>query len=83
MQFFRVEGFVVDEKWAEGNDNRRVLHEKVRKISMRSNSFNQKLNRKAFFYVTDASEDTVTIGIICRESTNISKQISSFLKKCD
>ena len=38
MQFFRVEGFVVDEKWAEGNDNRRVLHEKVRKISMRSNS---------------------------------------------
>ena len=79
MQFFRVEGFVVDEKWAEGNDNRRVLHEKVRKISMRSNSFNQKLNRKAFFYVTDASEDTVTIGIICRESTNISKQISSFL----
>ncbi len=79
MQFFRVEGFAVDEKWAEENDNRRVQHEKVRKIAMRSDSFNQKLNRKAFFYVTDASEDTVTIGIICRESTDISKQLSSFL----
>lgn len=79
MQFFKIEGFVVDDKWSEGNDNRRVLREKVRKISLRSNSFNQKFNRKAFFYVVDASEDITTIGIICREPIELDKKISSFL----
>ena len=31
MQFYRYAGFTVSEKWAEENDNRRVMREKVRK----------------------------------------------------
>ena len=64
MQFFKVEGLITDENWAEKCDNRRSLREKVRKIAMQSNAFNQKQKKKAFFYVTDASEDTATVGVI-------------------
>lgn len=79
MQFFKVEGLIADENWSEKCDNRRTLREKVRKIAMQSNAFNQKQKKRAFFYVTDASEDTATIGVICRESINFDKQIIAFL----
>ena len=79
MQFFKVEGLIADENWAEKCDDRRSLREKVRKIAMQSNAFNQKQKKRAFFYVTDASEDTATIGVICRESINFDKQIIAFL----
>ena len=42
MQFFKVEGLIADENWAEKCDDRRSLREKVRKIAMQSNAFNQK-----------------------------------------
>lgn len=57
MQFYKFEGFTVAEKWSEENDNRRVMREKVRKIEMKTNSFNQRQQRKAYVFVTDASED--------------------------
>lgn len=50
MQFYRYAGFTVSEKWAEENDNRRVMREKVRKISMKTNSFNQNQQRKAYAF---------------------------------
>ena len=79
MQFFKVEGLIADENWAEKCDDRRSLREKVRKIAMQSNAFNQKQKKKAFFYVTDVSEDTATVGVICRESISLDKQIESYL----
>ena len=29
MQFYKFEGITTDEKWSEGNDNRRVMYEKI------------------------------------------------------
>lgn len=80
MQFYKFEGFTVAEKWSEENDNRRVMREKVRKISMKTNSFNQYQQRKAYAFVTDASEDTVTIGIIVRNCADVPKLISGYLQ---
>ena len=77
--FFKVEGLIADENWAEKCDDRRSLREKVRKIAMQSNAFNQKQKKKAFFYVTDVSEDTATVGVICRESISLDKHIESYL----
>ena len=79
MPFFKVEGLIADENWAEKCDDRRSLREKVRKIAMQSNAFNQKQKKKAFFYVTDVSEDTATVGVICCESISLDKQIASYL----
>ena len=80
MQFYKFEGFTVVEKWSEENDNRRVMRERVRKISMKTNFFNQHQQRKAYAFVTDASEDTVTIGIIVRNYADVPKLISGYLQ---
>lgn len=80
MQFYKFEGFTVEEKWSEKNDNRRVMREKVRKISMKTNSFNQHQQRKAYVFVADASEDTVTSGAIVRNYADVPKLISEYLQ---
>lgn len=51
MQFYKFEGFTVSENWSEENNDRRVMREKVRKISMKTNSFNQNQQRKAYAFV--------------------------------
>ncbi len=79
MQFYKLEGFTIDGKWSEENDNRRILKEKIRRISIKSSVFNQKLQKKAYFCVTDAAEDTITIAILCRDGDSLEKQIASFL----
>lgn len=80
MQFYKYEGFTVDAKWSEENDNRRVMREKVRKISMKSNSFNQHQKQGAYFFVADASGDTVTIGIIMKKFGNVRKLAFEYLQ---
>lgn len=80
MQFFKFEGFTVDAKWSEENDNRRVMREKVRKISMKSSSFNQHQKQGAYFFVADASGDTVTIGIIMKNFGDVRKLASEYLQ---
>lgn len=79
MQFYKFEGLIKDEKWSKENENRRVLCEKIRKISVKTAVFNQRLNKKAFFYVTDASDDTFTGGILLREASDPTEQIEKFL----
>ena len=80
MQFYKFEGFTVSEKWSEENDNRRIMREKIRKISMKTNSFNQNQHCKAYAFVSDTSEDTVTIGIIVSNYADVHKLISGYLK---
>ena len=80
MQFYKYEGLTVDEKWSEENNNRRVMSEKIRKISLKSNSFNQHLRRKAYLFVTDALKDSVTIGVIVENYTDVAKLISDYLQ---
>ena len=45
MQFFKYEGLVLCETWSQENDSRRALHEKTRKIALKRDYFNQKLQR--------------------------------------
>ena len=80
MQFFKYEGQVLCETWSQENDSRRAMHEKTRKIALKSDSFNQKLQRKSYFFVTDASEDTITIGAISKDSQHLQKQLEEYMK---
>ena len=80
MQFYRVEGFQTDENWGESNNDRRVMRENVRKIARKTMAFNRKLQMKLFFYVSDAYDDVVTIGAICREPVRIEQKTLAFLK---
>lgn len=79
MQFYKFEGLIKDEKWSKENDNRRVLCEKIRKISLKTAVFNQRLNKMAFFYVINASYNTFTGGILLREASDPTEQIENFL----
>ena len=80
MQFYQFRGTITNEKWAEENDDRRVLCDRIRKISRVSRLFNQALKGKAFIFVTDACDDTVIIGAIVRDhKIDVSGQIEAFL----
>ena len=82
MQFYKFEGFMTEEKWSEENDSRRVVREKIRKISMKTASFNRRQSH-AYLFVTDASEDTVTIGVIVASAVDVSKLVLGYLKKLE
>lgn len=81
MQFFKFEGFAVNEKWAEENDSRRIQRERSRKICVKSEEFNKKMKQKAFFCIVDAGEDIITACIICREKISLNEEIPAFMEK--
>lgn len=80
MQFYKFEGIMVDEKWSEENDNRRIMREKARKILMKTNKFNQIQQRRAYLFVNDVLENTVTVGVIVKNCSDISDLISGYLR---
>ena len=83
MQFYKFEGFTVDDNWSEENDSRRVMNEKIRKISMKTTSFNLKLNDRAFIFVKEAFSDVISIGIIVNNYPDISKLTVKYLKEIE
>ncbi len=80
MQFYKFEGITNAEKWSEENDSRRIMREKVRKISMKTNAFNQLQQCRAYLFVSDASESTVTVGAIVKNCSDIIDLISEYLR---
>ena len=80
MLFFRIEGLNANEKWADENEDRRVLRERTRKIAACSERFNMNNKRRVFFYVAEASDDTVSIGALCRRPEDVIKLALSYLK---
>lgn len=80
MRFCKFEGITDAEKWSEENDSRRVMREKIRKISMKTNAFNQLQQCRAYLFVSDASESTVTVGAIVKNCSDIIDLISEYLR---
>lgn len=80
MRFYKLEGKTSGENFFAKNDDTGAKMEQARKISLMSNTYNQKLKQKAFLYVAKASETTVTIGIILREALSLEKLIEDYLK---
>ena len=72
MRFFKYEGVPTE-------NNRRVLKERTRKIFVKSNSFNQTLQKKAFFCVADADEKRIVVGVICCDVSLLEQQLSAYL----
>lgn len=79
MQFYRAEGFTTDKNWEEIYNDRRRMRESVRRIARNSTAFNDKLQRKSYFYVVDASEDSVVIGALYGGGLDIGQQFAAFL----
>ncbi len=72
MLFFKVECILESENQPEETiQAQRAQREEAEKILLGSVIFNQRLKGRAFFYVVEKSNTTVTIGIICREPFSI------------
>lgn len=83
MQFFKYEGLTLCETRTQENNSRRAVHEKNKRIALKSDDFNQKLKRKLYFFVTDASEDAITIGVLSKNSPNLQKQLEAYMKSVE
>ena len=83
MFFYEAEGFITNEEWSEENNDRRVLKARARNISIKSDSFNKRFQNEAFFFVSDASKDTVKIGIISRKRGLAETELPGFISQID
>ena len=55
------------------------MRKRIRKIALKSNAFNRKLLRESYFFVVDAAEETITIGILSQDSEKLRKQIEEYM----
>lgn len=81
MQFYKFEGVIASQNAIEENGRApQATYSKCGEISVRSSLYNEKLNKKAFFFISAVSENTVTVGAILNGTGNIDKMLESFLK---
>ena len=80
MQFYKFEGISTAERRPGENDSRRIMCEKARRISTKTNTFNLLRLSEAYLFVNDASGDMVTIGIIVKKCSNLNNLISEYLR---
>lgn len=80
MQFYKFEGFSTAERHSGENDSRRIMCEKARRISTKTNIFNLLQQSETYLFVNDASGDIVTIGIIVKNCSNLNDLISKYLR---
>ena len=83
MQFYKVTGTVADEKWAEENNDCRVFQPRVRRISLKSNEFNQLQNGRSYYFISGIGNNEVTAGIIDSDTDDRTKQILEFFKSVE
>ena len=82
MQYYKVEGFSNSGSIVE-EDIQRSSRELVKRIAKKAGLYNREISEKAFFYVVDAGEDSIVIGIIQNEFIDIEKQLNAFLTAID
>ncbi len=80
MQFYKYSGIISDPKWSKEFNEFGLTGKAIRAIAMKSSSFNQGLHKKAFYFVSDASEKVITIGILIKELRSPEKQAGSFAR---
>ncbi len=79
MLFYKVEGTITNTP-TQQDDSRRAHRENVRKLSIKSDDFNQKRRRTSFYFVSDCSDGIVTMGVITDRSEDVNETINAYLK---
>ena len=75
MLFYKVEGIVANDQ-NENDDSRKAHRENVRKLSIKSDDFNQNLCRNSFYFISNCSDGVMTIGVITEHSEDIKKTLN-------
>ena len=82
MLFYKVEGVIANSP-AEQDDSRRAHRENIRRLSIKSDDFNQKYCRASFYFISDCSDGIMTIGIITDRSENLKETLNAYMKHID
>ena len=80
MQFYKAEGTITDEEFIENNNDMRSRRNLARKILSRTDDFNDGLQEKIFFFVSEVCEDVVSIGIISDDPVSPRAYLDLFIK---
>lgn len=81
MQFYRIDGLIQERKKPSETGGLQTARERRTKIALKADEFNQKFQKKAFFFVTVLSESILTAGVICREPLELTDKIEAFLSQ--
>ena len=79
MLFYKVEGVIANSP-TEQDDSRRAHRENVRKLSIKSDDFNQKFCRASFYFISACSDGVMTIGVIADRSENLKETLNAYIK---
>lgn len=79
MLFYKVEGVIANSP-TEQDDSRRAHRENVRKLSIKSDDFNQKCCRASFYFISACSDGVMTIGVIADRSENLKETLNAYIK---
>lgn len=83
MLFYKVVGYVADEKWAEESNDRRILRQRARRITRKSDEFNQLQGGRSYYFISEIENGEVTAGIIDSGIYDKAKQVRAFFKSID
>lgn len=79
MLFYKVEGSLINTD-VENEDSRKAHRANIRKISVKSNDFNEKFCRDSFFFVSNSSDGVLTIGVIVDRQKSMTETLKRYLK---
>ena len=81
MQFYKYEGVMVDDKWAEDEDSHNKSKMIKNEIRYQTKSFNHLQNSKGFLSVAEVYGDAVIVGIIAENhSADASDMVHKYLR---
>ena len=81
MLFYKATGTVLDEKWVEENNDRRMRIERAFRIGRKSEAFNRRFEGKRFCFLSEINESTVSAGIITTEIADERTVALDFMRK--
>lgn len=79
MLFYKAEGMLINTDEAQ-EDSRRARRENARKILLKSEDFCSKHCRDAVYFVSDASDGLVAVGVIADRAGGVESVLQAYLK---
>lgn len=80
MLFYRVTAMLDDEKWVEENNDRRIKRDHNRRITRKSEDYNERDKQGIYCFVSEIDCNDITCGIISHLSIDANKLANSYFK---
>lgn len=80
MLFYKATAMLGDEKWVEGNNDRRVKEERTRQIAGKSEDYNERYKKGTYCFISNLGLNEITCGIISPSSIDAKKLARSYFK---